>query len=326
MPARKTKTSEEILKKLPDLIQTDDAFRERLFGILLEHLPSRREFNEILEKIDDTIEEIRELNRRQDEHTKAIRELSQRQEEHSKAIHELSQRLEEHSKILERHSQVLEEHTKAIRELSQRQEEHSKAIHELSQRLEEHSKILERHSQVLEEHTKRLEEHSRAIESLVKEVHELKITVGGLVKEFGDMKIEFYKLADEVMKLKVTVGNIGARWGIMTEDMFRKAYTEIMKVLFGPEYKVEKRKIKYDGKESDLDIVIFDEKEIIVEISSSLNKKKAERIIEKVKAFREQTGKMVTAYVISASVSAEAVLLLSNENINVITPEFEEEI
>jgi hypothetical protein len=192
--------------------------------------------------------------------------------------------------------------------------------------LEEHSKILERHSQVLEEHTKRLEEHSRAIESLVKEVHELKITVGGLVKEFGDMKIEFYKLADEVMKLKVTVGNIGARWGIMTEDMFRKAYTEIMKVLFGPGYKVEKRKIKYDGKESDLDIVIFDEKEIIVEISSSLNKKKAERIIEKVKAFREQAGKMVTAYVISASASAEAVLLLSNENINVITPEFEEEI
>ncbi len=284
MPARKTKTSEEILKKLPELIQTDDAFRQRLFGILLEHLPSRREFNEILEKIDDTIEEIRELNRRQDEHTKAIRELSQRQEEHSKAIQELSQRLEEHSKILERHSQVLEEHTK------------------------------------------RLEEHSRAIESLVKEVHELKITVGGLVKEFGDMKIEFYKLADEVMKLKVTVGNIGARWGIMTEDMFRKAYTEIMKVLFGPEYKVEKRKIKYDGKESDLDIVIFDEKEIIVEISSSLNKKKAERIIEKVKAFREQAGKMVTAYVISASASAESVLLLSNENINVITPEFEEEI
>jgi hypothetical protein len=284
MPARKTKTSEEILKKLPELIQTDDAFRQRLFGILLEHLPSRREFNEILEKIDDTIEEIRELNRRQDEHTKAIRELSQRQEEHSKAIQELSQRLEEHSKILERHSQVLEEHTK------------------------------------------RLEEHSRAIESLVKEVHELKITVGGLVKEFGDMKIEFYKLADEVMKLKVTVENIGARWGIMTEDMFRKAYTEIMKVLFGPEYKVEKRKIKYDGKESDLDIVIFDEKEIIVEISSSLNKKKAERIIEKVKAFREQAGKMVTAYVISASASAEAVLLLSNENINVITPEFEEEI
>jgi hypothetical protein len=35
---------------------------------------------------------------------------------------------------------------------------------------------------------------------------------------------------------------------------------------------------------------------------------------------------MVTAYVISASASAEAVLLLSNENINVITPEFEEEI
>jgi hypothetical protein len=192
--------------------------------------------------------------------------------------------------------------------------------------LEEHSKILERHSQVLEEHTKRLEEHSRAIESLVKEVHELKITVGGLVKEFGDMKIEFYKLADEVMNLKVTVENIGARWGIMTEDMFRKAYTEIMKVLFGPGYKVEKRKIKYDGKESDLDIAIFDEKEIIVEISSSLNKKKAERIIEKVKAFREQAGKMVTAYVISASASAEAVLLLSNENINVITPEFEEEI
>jgi methyl-accepting chemotaxis protein len=109
MPARKTKTSEEILKKLPELIQTDDAFRQRLFGILLEHLPSRREFNEILEKIDDTIEEIRELNRRQDEHTKAIRELSQRQEEHSK--------------VLERHSQVLEEHTKAIRELSQRQED-----------------------------------------------------------------------------------------------------------------------------------------------------------------------------------------------------------
>ncbi len=169
-----------------------------------------------------------------------------------------------------------------------------------------------------------MEEHSRAIESLVKEVYELKITVGGLVKEFNDMKIEFYKLADEVMKLKVTVGNIGARWGIMTEDMFRKAYTEIMKVLFGPEYKVEKRRIKYDGKESDLDIVIFNEKEVIIEISSSLSKKKAERIIEKVKAFREQVQREVTAYVISANASAEAVVLLSNEKINVLTPEFEE--
>ncbi|CUU05069.1 hypothetical protein JGI1_01155, partial [Candidatus Thermokryptus mobilis] len=111
MPTRKTKISEEILKKLPELIQTDDAFRQRLFGILLEHMPSRKEFNEILERIDDAIEyqkeqmeAIREINRRQEEHTKAIRELSQRQEEHSK---------------------VLEEHIKAIRELSQRQEEHS---------------------------------------------------------------------------------------------------------------------------------------------------------------------------------------------------------
>ncbi len=160
---------------------------------------------------------------------------------------------------------------------------------------------------------------------LVREVYDLKITVGGLVKEFNDMKIEFYKLADEVMKLKVTVGNIGARWGIMTEDMFRKAYTEIMKVLFGPEYKVEKKKIKYDGKESEIDIVIVNSKEVVIEISSSLNKKKAERIIEKLRAYREQVGHEVSAYVISASASAESVVLLTNERINVITPEFEEE-
>jgi hypothetical protein len=160
---------------------------------------------------------------------------------------------------------------------------------------------------------------------LVREVYDLKITVGGLVKEFNDMKIEFYKLADEVMKLKVTVGNIGARWGIMTEDMFRKAYTEIMKVLFGPDYKVEKRKIKYDGKESEIDIVIVNSKEVAIEISSSLNKKKAERIIEKLRAYREQVGRDVSAYVISASASAESVVLLTKEGINVITPEFEEE-
>ena len=301
----------ELLEKLLELMRLDRDFRVRLIGELAEFFPSREELAEILRRIDSLI-------LKQEEHTRAIRELMERVdrhsqvlEEHTKAIQELSRRQEEHSKILERHSQVLEEHTKAIQELSRRQEEHSK--------------ILERHSQVLEEHTKRLEEHSRAIEMLVREVYDLKITVGGLVKEFNDMKIEFYKLADEVMKLKVTVGNIGARWGIMTEDMFRKAYTEIMKVLFGPEYKVEKRKIKYDGKESEIDIVIVNSKEVAIEISSSLNKKKAERIIEKLRAYREQVGRDVSAYVISASASAESVVLLTKEGINVITPEFEEE-
>ncbi|CUS78262.1 DUF3782 domain-containing protein, partial [Candidatus Kryptobacter tengchongensis] len=239
----------------------------------------------------------------------------------------------------ERHSQILEEHARAIKELSERQErhsqileEHARAIKELSERQERHSQILEelvrgqeRHSQILEEHAKKLEEHSKAIEMLIKEVYELKITVGGLVKEMGEMKVEFIRLSDEVSKLKVTVGNIGARWGIMTEDMFRKAYEEILKALFGLEYRVEKRKIKYDGKESEIDIVISNAKEIIVEISSSVNKEKAGRIAEKVKAYRKELGKEIPAYVITASASAESVIFLAGEDIKVITPEPSEE-
>ncbi|MCS7229291.1 MAG: DUF3782 domain-containing protein [Candidatus Kryptonium sp.] len=325
MRTKKETKAEEIIKKLPEIIESDSAFRQRLFAMLLEYFPSRQEYNYIL---------------------KGINEILERQEEHSRVIKELTEKIDKHSQILEelirgqeRHSQILEEHAKAIRELSERQErhsqileEHAKAIRELSEKVDRHSQILEelirgqeRHSQILEEHARKLEEHSKAIEMLVKEVYELKITVGGLVKEMGDMKVEFARLSDAVYKLKVTIGNIGARWGIMTEDMFRKAYEEILKSLFGLEYKVEKRKIKYDDKESEIDIVISDAKEVIVEVSASMNKKKAERIAEKIKAYRKETGKEVPAYVISASASAESVVLLRDENINIITPEAEEE-
>ncbi|MDW8109693.1 MAG: DUF3782 domain-containing protein [Candidatus Kryptonium sp.] len=339
MRTKKETKAEEIIKKLPEIIESDSAFRQRLFAMLLEYFPSRQEYNYILKGINEILERqeehsrvIKELTEKIDKHSQILEELirgqerhSQILEEHAKAIRELSEKVDRHSQILEelirgqeRHSQILEEHAKAIRELSEKVDRHSQILEELI-------RGQERHSQILEEHARKLEEHSKAIEMLVKEVYELKITVGGLVKEMGDMKVEFARLSDAVYKLKVTIGNIGARWGIMTEDMFRKAYEEILKSLFGLEYKVEKRKIKYDDKESEIDIVISDAKEVIVEVSASMNKKKAERIAEKIKAYRKETGKEVPAYVISASASAESVVLLRDENINIITPEAEEE-
>ncbi|MFN3135330.1 MAG: DUF3782 domain-containing protein, partial [Candidatus Kryptonium sp.] len=163
---------------------------------------------------------------------------------------------------------------------------------------------LERHSQILEELVRGQERHSQILEG---------------------QRIEFARLSGEVSKLKVTVGNIGARWGIMTEDMFRKAYEEILKSLFGLEYKVEKRKVKYDGKESEIDIVISDAREVIIEISASVNKEKARRIAEKINAYRKELGKEIPAYVITASVSADSVIFLRDEDIKVITPEPPEE-
>ncbi|CUS89488.1 hypothetical protein JGI20_01247, partial [Candidatus Kryptobacter tengchongensis] len=123
MKTKRITKAEEIIKRLPELIETNESFRQRLFGILLEYFPSRQEYTQILKGIDEIIKRL-------EEHARAIKELSERQERHSQILEELV-------RGQERHSQILEEHARAIKELSERQERHSQILEEHARAIKE---------------------------------------------------------------------------------------------------------------------------------------------------------------------------------------------
>jgi hypothetical protein len=249
-----------LAKELPRFLREHPEARYELMGLLAEVFARRDEFQEILSA-------IREVAQRQEEHSRILeaqgRILNEHTEtlrEHTKTLEEFGRTLQEHSRILNEHTETLREHTKTLEEFGRTLQEHSRTLEEFGRILQEHSRILDEHTQTLREHSRVLQEHSQAIER-----H------GRVLERLVEQQ---QRLTEEVMRVGRTLSALGARWGYLAEDAFRQGMEAIVADWLG----MTVTKWRYWDEAGivfgrpawvEVDVVIHDDRHILVQISSS---------------------------------------------------------
>jgi hypothetical protein len=189
--------------------------------------------------------------------------------------------------------------------------------------LEEIIKRLEKHDEKFNEILKRLEEHDKRfneiLERLDRHEEELKKLREDMILGFRRHDEILERHEKEIIKLREDMNKgfqlinrridaLGARWGIMSEEAFREGLRGLLEKELG--FKIEKWTVydqagKVYGYPSvvDIDVILKDEKTILVEVSSHI--KKSDIIIFKKKAelYEEETGRkpdkllIVTPYI-----------------------------
>ena len=207
--------------------------REELLSFLAKELP--RFLQEHPEARYELMGLLAEVFARRDEFQEilaAIREVAQRQEEHSRALEEFGRTLQEHTRILNEHTETLREHTKT---------------------LEEFGRTLQEHTRILNEHSQAIERHGRVLERLVEQQQ---------------------RLTEEVTRVGRTLSALGVRWGYLAEDAFRQGMGTIVADWLG----MTVTKWRYWDEAGivfgrpawvEVDVVIHDDRHILVQISSS---------------------------------------------------------
>jgi hypothetical protein len=249
-----------LAKELPRFLREHPEARYELMGLLAEVFARRNEFQEILSA-------IREVAQRQEEHSRILeaqgRILNEHTEtlrEHTKTLEKFGRTLQEHSCILNEHTETLREHTKTLEKFGRTLQEHSRTLEEFGRILQEHSRILDEHTQTLREHSRVLQEHSQAIER-----H------GRVLERLVEQQ---QRLTEEVMRVGRTLSALGARRGYLAEDAFRQGMEAIVADWLG----MTVTKCRYWDEAGivfgrpawvEVDVVIHDDRHILVQISSS---------------------------------------------------------
>ena len=182
--------------------------------------------------------------------------------------------------------------------------------------LEEIIRRLEKHDEKFNEILERLDRHEEELKKLREDMNRLREDMILGFKRHDEIlerhEREIIKLREDMNKgfqlLSRHIDALGARWGIMSEEAFREGLRGLLERELG--FKIEKWTIydqsgKVYGYPSviDIDIILKDEKTILVEVSSHI--KKSDIIIFKKKAelYEEKTGRkpdkllIVTPYI-----------------------------
>ena len=182
--------------------------------------------------------------------------------------------------------------------------------------LEEIIRRLEKHDEKFNEILERLDRHEEELKKLREDMNKLREDMILGFKRHDEIlerhEREIIKLREDMNKgfqlLSRHIDALGARWGIMSEEAFREGLRGLLERELG--FKIEKWTIydqsgKVYGYPSviDIDIILKDEKTILVEVSSHI--KKSDIIIFKKKAelYEEKTGRkpdkllIVTPYI-----------------------------
>jgi hypothetical protein len=235
-----------LAKELPRFLREHPEARYELMGLLAEVFARRDEFQEILSA-------IREVAQRQEEHSRILEAQGRILNEHTETLREHTKTLEEFGRTLQEHSRILNEHTQTLREHSRTLEEFGRILQEHSRILDEHTQTLREHSRVLQEHSQAIERHGRVLERLVEQQQ---------------------RLTEEVMRVGRTLSALGARWGYLAEDAFRQGMEAIVADWLG----MTVTKWRYWDEAGivfgrpawvEVDVVIHDDRHILVQISSS---------------------------------------------------------
>ena len=139
------------------------------------------------------------------------------------------------------------------------------------------SEILKKMSELEE----RMDKHFEELVRLREDMNELKKETNLLREETNNLRMETNRLREDMMlgfeKLDRRISALGARWGIESESSFRNGLKGIIEKELN--YKVEQIKV-YDSEgivygypsEIEIDLSIYNEKIILVEVSSHVRR------------------------------------------------------
>ena len=279
MPELTEEEAKELIRKwFPVLLREDISFREEIMGYMTGVLATKDDIARILSSLEGH-------SRILEEHSKTIQDLTRALQEHSRILEEHSKTIQEHSRILEEHSKTIQDLTRAVQEHSRILEEHSKTIQEHSRILEEHSKTIQDLTRTIQEHSRILEEHSRALEEHTKRIE----------------------------KFDRTLSAIGARWGVLAEESFRAAMRGVLEDLG---YRVRKWRVRDESgtvygfpSMVEADILIVNDKHILMEIKSSISRGDVATFARIVRLYEDKEGISPRPVIVSPFIDTRARVL-----------------
>ncbi|RLF22136.1 MAG: hypothetical protein DRN15_09805 [Thermoprotei archaeon] len=192
--------------------------------------------------------------------------------------------LEEILKRLDSVERAIEEHTKSIRSLQEQVLENTKAIRSLQEQVRSMQEQVREHSLILMEHTK------------------------------------------EIRRLSDRISALGARWGIMAESVFRESLERFLQEYFKVakvgkwKYFDEKGEIFGAPALIEIDVVVKDQKHLLIEVKSSASVNDVAIFNKKCELYKKIKGVTeVEKYLVTCFIDEKAKELARELNITVVT-------
>jgi hypothetical protein len=218
-----------------------------------------------------------------------------------------------------------------LEEIIRRLEKHDEKFNEILERLDRHEEELKKLREDMNHGFRRqyeiLEMHTQEIIKLREDMNKLREDMMLGFKRHDEIlerhEREIIKLREDMNKgfqlLSRHIDALGARWGIMSEEAFREGLRGLLERELG--FKIEKWTVydqsgKVYGYPSmiDIDIILKDEKTILVEVSSHIKKSDIVVFMKKAELYEEKTGRkpnkllVVTPYIDEEALKASEMM------------------
>jgi len=245
--------------------------------------------------------------------TARVETLTARVETLAERLEALTARVETLTARVETLAERLEALTARVETLTARVETLTARVETLTARVETLAEHLEALTARVETLAERLEELAQAqartearLDTLTARVDTLTVRMDTLALRMEELAQAQLRTEDEVARLRRTIemhiGGLGARWGMQAEEAFRQA----MKTILEEVGFQATRYLAYDttgevfGRpdQVELDVVIQNDKAIVIEIKSSLDRGQVYLFSRKVAFYQRQTGRQVARQVI----------------------------
>ncbi len=215
----------------------------------------------------------------------------------------------------------LEEGQQALAERLAKVEERQQALEERVARLEERYQRLEERFQKLEERFAKLEERYQRLEE---RFAELEKRYQRLEERFLEVEKRLLGVENAIRDLQKTLATIAHRFGVLSESAFREAVKGIVEELFGAS---AYRWTAYDSEgivyghpaEVEVDVVVTDEKHLLVEIKSRADASDVLELTRIAKLYEAKEGVKPELAIVAGFVSPKARRLAEKLGVKIYT-------
>ena len=331
-----TEQLKDFKEKILTIIEFDEDFAREIYRIVIKKygdiLLTKTYLDEALEKQNKNFEEkLEQQNRSFEEKLEQMnKKFEEKLEEQNRSFEE---KLEQMSKKFE---EKLEEQNRSFEEkLEQMNKNFEEKLEQLDKKFEEKLEQLDKKfEEKLEQMNKKFEEKLLLLKAeITKEFDEkLDKQTKNFDEKFEKLIIYINKRFDEnteriIKYIDKRFGEVGSRWGEASEKAIKNAFHKVLKEFNGKVKKwrkVEKfiNKNGYKGqKRYEIDIVITNDKIILMEVKSSCSKDDLYRFIENCDYFEknEKVDKPIEKYILTFYMDDEVHSIAEKNNISVIS-------
>ncbi|MHA1643913.1 MAG: DUF3782 domain-containing protein [Candidatus Freyarchaeota archaeon] len=285
-----TVSKDELRKILLELLKTDGDLRAEVYSIVVEAFPTKREMEALTDQIRELAEKI------------------------AKQTETLQRNIEETAKRTERFE---EEMRKSREETAKRMDSFEKSLELMSKRMDSFEEEMKK---LREDMSKRMDSFEKSLELMSKRMDSFEKSLELMSKRMDSFEEEMKRHREE---LRVLIGGLGARWGFAAEEAFREG---IRGILGEMGYVVERWEVfDEEGVVFDspavveADVLVRDEKHVLIEVRSSVGRSDVASFIRKAKLYEKLTSIKPALAIVSPFVDENAKEYALRKKIKVYT-------